>query len=120
MPTKDETITKQNEERVMQARDPYVRAAMRKQTEADRWPDKVEKLYFGSLDVPKCTIVAQYNPKEVGLDKSVPWQKGKNSKANTPDLEFTSADGRSLSVERTPCLPGPTLARHTAHLAMSL
>lgn len=45
------------------------------------------------------TVTAQYNPKEVGLDKSVPWQKGKNSKANTPDLEFTSADGRSLSVE---------------------
>ena len=44
-------------------------------------------------------LVAQYNPKEIGLDKSVPWQKGKNSKANTPDLEFTSADGRSLSVE---------------------
>ncbi len=44
-------------------------------------------------------VTAQYNPKEVGLDKSVPWQKGKNSKANTPDLEFTSADGRSLSVE---------------------
>jgi len=45
------------------------------------------------------SVTAQYNPKEVGLDKSVPWQKGKNSKANTPDLEFTSADGRSLSVE---------------------
>ena len=45
------------------------------------------------------TVTAQYNPKEIGLDKSVPWQKGKNSKANTPDLEFTSADGRSLSVE---------------------
>jgi len=44
-------------------------------------------------------LTAQYNPKEIGLDKSVPWQKGKNSKANTPDLEFTSADGRSLSVE---------------------
>lgn len=45
------------------------------------------------------TVTAQYNPKEVGLDKSVPWQKGKNSHANTPDLEFTSADGRSLSFE---------------------
>jgi hypothetical protein len=45
------------------------------------------------------TVTAQYNPKEVGLDKSVPWQKAKNSHANTPDLEFTSADGRSLSFE---------------------
>jgi len=60
-----------------------------------------------SVSVNKITIVpeqgpavtAQYNPKEIGLDKSVPWQKGKNSKANTPDLEFTSADGRSLSLE---------------------
>jgi hypothetical protein len=44
-------------------------------------------------------VTAQYNPKEVGIDKSVPWQKAKNSHANTPDLEFTSADGRSLSFE---------------------
>jgi hypothetical protein len=44
-------------------------------------------------------VTAQYNPKEVGLDKSVPWQKAKNSHANTPDLEFTSADGRSMSFE---------------------
>ena len=45
------------------------------------------------------TVKAQYNPKEVGIDKSVPWQKAKNSHANTPDLEFTSADGRSMSFE---------------------
>ncbi len=44
-------------------------------------------------------VEAQYNPKEIGLDKSVPWTKGKNSKSNTPDLEFTSADGRSLTLE---------------------
>ena len=44
-------------------------------------------------------VTAQYNPKEVGIDKSVPWNKAKNSHANTPDLEFTSADGRSLSFE---------------------
>lgn len=44
-------------------------------------------------------VTAQYNPKEIGLDKAVPWTKGKNSKSNTPDLEFTSADGRSLTVE---------------------
>lgn len=45
------------------------------------------------------TVTAQYNPKEVGVDKSVPWQKAPNAHGNTPDLEFTSADGRSMSFE---------------------
>jgi len=44
-------------------------------------------------------IEAMYNPKELQIDKSVPWQKAKNSKADKPDLEFTSADGRSMSFE---------------------
>jgi hypothetical protein len=40
MSSNDDAITKQNEERVMQVRDPYARPAMRKQTEADRWPSE--------------------------------------------------------------------------------
>ena len=47
-------------------------------------------------------VEAQYNPKELQIDKSVPWQK--NPQANkSPEtgiqLEFTGAEGRSMSVE---------------------
>ena len=57
------------------------------------------KILITSVDGPKITVATQYNPKEIGIDKAVPWQKKPNSKGNTPELEFTSADGRSLSVE---------------------
>jgi hypothetical protein len=44
-------------------------------------------------------VKAHYNPKEIQIDKSVPWQKHKDSKADEPYLEFTGAEGRSLSME---------------------
>lgn len=44
-------------------------------------------------------VTAMFNPKELQVDKSVPWTKEKNSKADQPDLEFSSADGRSMSFE---------------------
>lgn len=40
-----------------------------------------------------------FNPTELAVDKSVPWQKAPTSEGDAPDLEFTSADGRSLSFE---------------------
>ena len=43
-----------------------------------------------------------YNPKELQIDKTVPWQKtSQTNKANSNgiNLEFTGADGRSMSVE---------------------
>ena len=45
------------------------------------------------------TVRAQYNPKEVGIDKSVPWQKAPTSTGDRPELTFTSAEGRSMSFE---------------------
>jgi hypothetical protein len=47
-------------------------------------------------------VEAQYNPKELQIDKTVPWQK--NPQANkSPEkgiqLEFTGAEGRTMSVE---------------------
>lgn len=42
---------------------------------------------------------AQYNPKEISFDRSVPWQKHKQSKADSPVLEFTSAEPSNLSCE---------------------
>lgn len=47
-------------------------------------------------------VDAQYNPKELQIDKSVPWQKpsqANQSNENGISLEFTGADGRSISVE---------------------
>ena len=44
-------------------------------------------------------LEAQYNPKEIGIDKSVPWQKSPTSSGDQPELQFTSAEGRSMSFE---------------------
>ncbi|MCE9577712.1 MAG: phage tail protein [Deltaproteobacteria bacterium] len=54
-----------------------------------------------STDDKSKSVTAQYNPKEVGINKSVPWQKHKDSKSDQPQLEFSGADGRSLDLELT-------------------
>jgi len=61
------------------------------------------KVSFVNLDVSKTTdvIVAQYNPKEIGIDKSVTWSPAQHAKGNAPALEFTAGTGRSLSIELT-------------------
>lgn len=45
------------------------------------------------------SVEAQYNPKEIGVDTSVPWQKAPSSVSDQPALTFASADGRSMSFE---------------------
>jgi hypothetical protein len=59
------------------------------------------KLTIMNLDdtAPSDSLTAQYNPKELSVDKSVPWQKQKSSKGDQPSLEFTAAEGRTLSLE---------------------
>lgn len=57
------------------------------------------KLTIVTIDGPTIEVTAQYNPKEVGLDKSVPWNKHKNPKGDIPMLEFTNAENRSMSLE---------------------
>lgn len=73
------------------------------------------KLTIGSLDDTGLTVSAQYNPKELQVDMSVPWKKqepanssgaaggGAGAKDTGPDnrmaLEFTGAEGRTMSVE---------------------
>ena len=42
---------------------------------------------------------AYFNPKELSIDKKVPWNKHKSTKANNPVLEFTDAEPKDLSVE---------------------
>lgn len=43
------------------------------------------------------TVEAQFNPKEISIDKSVPWQKQKTR--GPGDLEFSSADPQTMSSE---------------------
>lgn len=67
------------------------------------------KIHIGSIDEPGLVVHAQYNPKELQVDRSVPWSPtGEANKANAKTanaqnsgihLEFTGAAGRELSVE---------------------
>jgi hypothetical protein len=45
------------------------------------------------------SIEAFFNPKEVGINKKVPWNEHKSTKANTPELEFTDAAPKELQIE---------------------
>jgi hypothetical protein len=48
------------------------------------------------------TVVAQFNPKELQIDKQVPWSKvnqANQSNEKGIHLEFTGAEGRSMSIE---------------------
>ena len=70
-----------------------------------------EKLSIGSTDDTSLQVTAQDNAKELQIDKSIPWQKVNqaNQSNNTKKtgasaqkgihLEFTGAEGRSMSVE---------------------
>ena len=44
-------------------------------------------------------VTAHFNPKEIEVTKSIPWSKHPDSKADEPYLEFTGAEGRTLSLE---------------------
>lgn len=57
---------------------------------------------IGSLDEPgpAATVEAQYNPKELQVDRAVPWTKHNNkNNENGLQLEFSGADGRGVSLE---------------------
>jgi hypothetical protein len=59
------------------------------------------KISIASLD-DHTSVTAQYNPKELQSDLSVPWQQvNQANKANNKGihLEFTGAQGRSITVE---------------------
>jgi hypothetical protein len=69
------------------------------------------KLTIGSIDEPGLTVSAQYNPKELQVDQNVPWKKpeaatktgsqggGGSSAGKALEVEFTGAEGRSMTVE---------------------
>jgi hypothetical protein len=43
------------------------------------------------------TFVAQFNPKEIAIDKSVPWTQAPTSSGDRPELQFRQALGRTMS-----------------------
>ncbi|HEY5925083.1 MAG TPA: hypothetical protein VIV11_25550 [Kofleriaceae bacterium] len=68
------------------------------------------KVLIGSLDEPNdpnLFVEAQYNPKELEIAKSVPWSKvneanksnQKSDQSQGVHMEFTGAEGRSISLE---------------------
>jgi hypothetical protein len=57
---------------------------------------------IASVDNTGIRVDAQYNPKELQIDKSVPWQKNPQSNKSPEkgiQLEFTGAEGRTMSLE---------------------
>lgn len=61
-----------------------------------------EKVSIGSLDEKGLSVRAQYNPKDLQVDLTVPWQKvNQANKSNDQGihLEFTGADGREMTIE---------------------
>jgi hypothetical protein len=102
MSKNDDAITDQNEKQVMTTQDPYPYVRVGEQKP---WSDKVEKLYFGSLDRPDLTVVAQYNPKELQIDKQIQWKQPERIPGSHPgaveddQLELPAAPTRSMNLE---------------------
>lgn len=56
------------------------------------------KCYIKNLDNGQ-QVEAYFNPKEIAIDKEVPWNEHKSTKSNLPLLEFTDAKPKHLQVE---------------------
>lgn len=71
--------------------------------------ETVGKVYIDSVDDPGAyKVIAQYNPKELQVDRTVPWSptgeankdnKEAAKKSSGIHLEFTGAQGRTLTLE---------------------
>ncbi len=44
-------------------------------------------------------VTAQYNPREIQVDKAATWKQSETNTGNAPEIEFTSAAARSLTLE---------------------
>jgi hypothetical protein len=60
---------------------------------------KLEKCLIKNLDQSGQDLTAHFNPTELSVTKSVPWQKHKSSKGDNPTLEFTDAEPKTLKVD---------------------
>ena len=59
---------------------------------------KLEKCKLKNED-DKWEVEGLFNPTEISVSKSVPWNKHKTSKGDSPILEFTEAQPRELTLE---------------------
>lgn len=61
---------------------------------------RLEKIVIGSLDDLGLGVEAQYNPKELSIERTVSWAPQKAVKGDAPTQEYTGGgNGRSLSLE---------------------
>ena len=61
--------------------------------------DPPYKLSISSLEGSAITVTAMFNPKEVQIDRIVPWSKAPIVTGDLPSLQFSSAEGRVMSFE---------------------
>jgi hypothetical protein len=59
---------------------------------------QLQKLVLIGLEA-KVEVVAQYNPKEVTIEKSLNWTPSANSKDDRPGLTFGAVQARTLAME---------------------
>ena len=52
-----------------------------------------------NLDQPGHQVEAYFNPKEISVDKTIPWTPHDSARGDMPDLEFTKANPKTLKVE---------------------
>ena len=57
------------------------------------------KAVLAACEAPNTEIEVYFNPKEITIDKPVPWQKHKNVEGDEPTLEFTAAEPKTLACE---------------------
>lgn len=63
-------------------------------------PPGMQKLTIVDLDQGKGGgIVAQYNPKEIQVDKSASWAQSTTNSGNSPEMQFTATNARALTLE---------------------
>jgi hypothetical protein len=69
--------------------------------ESQQQPDNQVTIHAANADLVARAheITFYFNPKEIPVDKAVPWKHHSNSEGDLPDLEFTSGKPATLSVE---------------------
>lgn len=63
------------------------------------WQPPGTKITIGSIDVETLTVTAQYHPKEIQVDRSIPWQQQINPDVNKLVFEFSAEEGRALNLD---------------------
>lgn len=57
------------------------------------------QIWFMELGKPTGVVHAYYNPREITIDKQSPWTEHPGAKTDSPEIEFTGAKPKSLSLE---------------------